>query len=551
MEADHPITALYMRIASLEAEVHHLKGQLVNAAAGGNYLINLIGAQRVANHHTPQQATIKASQQQLEQQVKVTQLLKENDALKAQVEANLTQKNASIQAQLDAALKTNISLERQLEPFENAARIGRQQEQREHADDAGELGSWARGDAFASNDRRDEASHVVSEHLERWVRSNQWPSDVEDCKRAPTQLVDLLTPVSEHTLGPHDSASAAAEMESRLSMEAGCSASSAAGIKKSEKSVEKLVDVKSESPNTPQRIVDEAIIRIDTHCGKTFLVHTPPSLTPTEVANGHKLRHETRSLQQPREISDGEHRSLAGNAVWIEDRDEEGYSKYWVTYARKHPDHSARQWREYYEAEIRPGYLAKMAAESKQPAVEEASVSGDEDKKSVVPGVQKQPSGSDLRKDSLFAQTTPSSAAVPTSSIIDFATPTVPFPLIAFESIEEEQAEVSACAATTTTTLSEQPKPVAEKPAAEIKKPFIHYTISQLKLIRDDESIAPIEPEFSTAIILASENLREMSIRAVAKGEVKEVQIKASSSSSPATSASSPKGKCLFTSCFR
>jgi hypothetical protein len=538
MEADHPITALYMRIASLEAEVHHLEGQLVNAAAGGNYLINLIGAQRVANHHTPQQAAIKASKQQLEQQV--TQLLKENKVLKAQLEPDLTQKNASIQAQLDAAIKTNVALERQLEPFQNAARIGRQQERREHADDAGELGSWARGDAFASNDRRDEASHVVSEHLERWVRSNQWPSDVEDCKRAPTQLVDLLTPVSEHTLGPHDSASAAAEMESRLSMEAGCSAS-AGGVNKSEKSVEKLVDVKSESPNTPQRIIDEAIIRIDTHCGKTFLVHTPPSLTPTEIANGHKLRRETRSLQQPREISDGEHRSLAGNAVWIEDRDEEGYSKYWITYARKHPDHSARQWREYYEAEIRPGYLAKMAAENKQPAVEEASVSGDEDTESVVAGVQRQSSGSDLRKDSLFAQTTPSAAA-PTSSIIDFATSAVPFPLIAFESIEEEEAEVSTYAATTTTTPSEQPKP-----AAEIQKPFIHYSISQLKLIRDDESIAPIEPEFSPAGIL---EMTHRSIRAVAKGEVKEVQIKAYSFAASAASASSPKGKCLFTSCF-
>jgi hypothetical protein len=547
MEND-PITALYIRNASLEAEVHHLKTQLVNAAAGGNYLINLIGAQRVANHHTPQQAAIEASQQQLEQQV--TQLQEENKHLRAQVTANLKKKNSSLQAQLDTALKRFAALERQLEPFQNAARIGRQQEQREHADNSAEFGSWARGDAFAGNDRRDEASRVASEHVDRWVRSNKWPSDVEDCKRGPTQLFDLLTPVSELALGPKDS----------VSMDAGRSSSSVA-VKKSEKSVEKLVDVKSESPKTPQRILDEDVIRIDAHCGDTFYVHSPPSLTPTEVANGHKLRHETRSLQQPREISAGEHRSLAGNIVWIEDcADDDEYKKYWITYAREHSDFTARQWREYYEAEIRPAYLKnrKLAVEGKQPAVEEASISGGEDKESVVSVAQKASPKSSVRKDSLFAQTTPSTAA-PTSSIRDFAVPTVPFPLSAFASIEEEAAEVSAYAATTTTipteqpklaaataTPSEQPKPATEKPAAELKKPFIHYNISQLKLIGNDKSIAPIEPEFSAAVIL---EMKHLSFHPVSKGEVKEVEIKAPSSA--ASAASSPKGKCFFTSCFR
>jgi hypothetical protein len=547
MEND-PTTALYMRIASLEVEVRHLNGQLVNAAAGGNYLINLIGAQQVQNTRIPQQAAIEASQQQLEQQV--TQLLEENKRLEDQVIANLKQKNKALKVKVDAALKTKVALERQLEPFQNAARIGRQQEQREHADNPAEFGSWARGDAFAGNDRRDEASRVASEHVDRWVRSNKWPSDVEDCKRGPTQLVDLLTPVSELALGPKDSAS----------MDAGRSSSSAA-VKKSEKSVEKLVDVKSESPKTPQRISDEDVIRIDDHCGKTFYVHSPPSLTPTEVANGHKLRHETRSLQQPREISAGEHRSLAGNIVWIEDcADDDEYKKYWITYARHHPDFTARQWREYYEAEIRPAYLKnrKLAVEGKQPAEKKASSSTSEDKNSVVSDVQRQSSRSDLRKDSLFAQTTPSTAA-PTSSIRDFAAPTVPFPSVTFGTIEEEEAEVSAYAATTTATPSEQPKPAAatttpyeqpksaaEKPTAELKKPFIHYNISQLKLIGNDKSIAPIEPEFSAAVIL---EMKHLSFHPVSKGEVKEVEIKAPSSA--ASAASSPKGKCFFTSCFR
>jgi uncharacterized small protein (DUF1192 family) len=130
---NHPITALYMRIASLEAEVHHLKGQLVNAAAGGNYLIELVGAHRIQNARNPQQGAIEASQKQLEQQI--TQLLEENKRLKAHVIADLEEKNASLQTKVDAVIKTNIALERQLEPFRNAARIGRQQKQ---------LGSWRR-----------------------------------------------------------------------------------------------------------------------------------------------------------------------------------------------------------------------------------------------------------------------------------------------------------------------------------------------------------------------------------------------------------------------
>ena len=127
------------------------------------------------------------------------------------------------------------------------------------------------------------------------------------------------------------------------------------------------------------------------------------------------------------------------------------------------------------------------------------------------------------------------------------------------EAVEEEAAEVSAYAATTTTipteqpklaaataTPSEQPKPATEKPAAELKKPFIHYNISQLKLIGNDKSIAPIEPEFSAAVIL---EMKHLSFHPVSKGEVKEVEIKAPSSA--ASAASSPKGKCFFTSCFR
>lgn len=546
---NHPITALYMRIASLEAEVHHLKGQLVNAAAGGNYLIELVGAHRVQNARVPKQGAIEASQQRLEQQV--TQLLEENKRLKAQVIVDLEQKNASLQAQVATVLKTNIALERQLEPFQNAARIGRRQEQREHADSSGELGSWARGDAFTSNDHRNETSHVVSEHVDRWVRSSNWPSDAGDCKRGPNQLVDLLTSVSEQGLGPRDSASATAEVESRLSMDAGYSTSSAA-VKKSEKSTEKLVDVKNESPSTSQHLIYDAAIHIETQCGQIFVVHAPPSLTSSEEAAKRTLRHETRSLQQPREISAEQHNRLAGKATWIEGYDKQRYDTHWEEYARQHRDHSARQWRQYYEAEIRPAYLKKMAAESNQPAGEEASVSSGEDKKSVVSRASPK---SSVRKDSMFAQA--NGAAKAKTSVVDFAVSTEPFPLADMGTIEEEAAEVSAYVAATeaTTTIPKQPKPAASQPQTQPtaeKKPFIHYHISEMKqcrpfarsVVRNNHRIAPTEPDFST--VLEMRNLREMPMRAVANGEVKEISIKAPSSAA----SSSPKGKRLNIPCF-
>lgn len=50
-----------------------------------------------------------------------------------------------------------------------------------------------------------------------------------------------------------------------------------------------------------------------------------------------------------------EHNRLAGAACFIEElKDPDSYAEYWVEYACQHRDHTAEEWRAYYEARIRP-----------------------------------------------------------------------------------------------------------------------------------------------------------------------------------------------------
>jgi hypothetical protein len=52
---------------------------------------------------------------------------------------------------------------------------------------------------------------------------------------------------------------------------------------------------------------------------------------------------------------DHEHNRLAGVACFIQDlKDPEEYDEYWIDYANKHQDHTAEEWKEYYESQIRP-----------------------------------------------------------------------------------------------------------------------------------------------------------------------------------------------------
>jgi hypothetical protein len=52
---------------------------------------------------------------------------------------------------------------------------------------------------------------------------------------------------------------------------------------------------------------------------------------------------------------DHEHNRLAGVACFIQDlNDPIEYDEYWLDYANNHPDHTAEEWRQYYESQIRP-----------------------------------------------------------------------------------------------------------------------------------------------------------------------------------------------------
>lgn len=59
-------------------------------------------------------------------------------------------------------------------------------------------------------------------------------------------------------------------------------------------------------------------------------------------------------------FNDDEHNRLAGNAVFIEAMEGNDLLVYWQKRAGNGSRHTARQWRDYYEANIRPAYLEKQ-----------------------------------------------------------------------------------------------------------------------------------------------------------------------------------------------
>ena len=477
----HPMTKLYMRIASLETEVSMLKEELANSASGGTYLINLIASQRIQNSHSPQQAAIEASEQQL--QTCLNELLEENRLLRAQQQINMDQENKELQAKLDTALKGNDALKRELQPFKDAVNFGREQEKRDQIQQPNEFGSWARGDAFSENGSGNGAVYVVPESVRRWVATSEWPSSVEDCKRG----VELAPKKpAEQTSGSNDAAASASdEAESCVSMEAGCSAFSAREDN-SEKAAEKSVVENSEiAVNAVINSIDH-IVTIEANTGETFFAFPAPSLTSSEEAAKHSLRRERRSIKTT--IEAYEHNRLAGFATFIEDLDEEAYDKHWKTYEREHRDHSARQWREHYETEVRPAYLEKLARK-KQAAEKECE-----------------------RHDSVLE-------------------PAVePFPLIDMATIEEESALIEEEAVVET--AEKQPEPAAAAPS------FLRYNIQQLRdcrpfarsVVKESQRIAPDDPDFTT--LLDMRNVRETPMVAYSGKDIKEIEIKSSSSSS-------------------
>jgi len=77
-----------------------------------------------------------------------------------------------------------------------------------------------------------------------------------------------------------------------------------------------------------------------------------------------------------------EHNRLAGAACFIKDlEDPDQYAKYWVNYACQHQEHTAEEWRSYYEAHIRPNRCETGTAQS----VQMRSYSMDEVKQCDIP----------------------------------------------------------------------------------------------------------------------------------------------------------------------
>lgn len=61
---------------------------------------------------------------------------------------------------------------------------------------------------------------------------------------------------------------------------------------------------------------------------------------------------------------DHEHRSLSGIAWLVEQLQADEGPGYWQDYADKHRTHTAEEWRNYYETNIRPGYLSKQSPQT-------------------------------------------------------------------------------------------------------------------------------------------------------------------------------------------
>lgn len=79
---------------------------------------------------------------------------------------------------------------------------------------------------------------------------------------------------------------------------------------------------------------------------------------------------------------DHEHTRLAGFACYIEEiKDPHEYAEHWIDYANKHQDHTAEEWRSYYESQIRP---ARFETGTAQP-VHMHSYSMDEVKQYDIP----------------------------------------------------------------------------------------------------------------------------------------------------------------------
>ena len=511
--ADHNnlITRLQMRNATLEAENRLIKAQLTQSQVGAAYMIDLAGAQ----HHMQRQEKL------LQQEVR---------RLRNQIDSGQREVNQLLSAKLDSALEDNERLTDQLEASRRASEIAREQKERGRVESPVWFGSWVGSEHQGQgNDGVNDAAAMNS--VAAWIETSHLPASTEECKRG--QAIDPLA--KSECFGSNDA----------QSMEAFCSTPS---IKLA---AEKASARNEQDKKAAFRPVSEGL-RMEASNGETFYVHSPSSssmqaLTSTDEVNKHQLKRELRRIGRSvqRRFQDHEHNRLAGAAGWIEDYSEEEYEQYWVEYASEHSDHSAREWREYYENNVRPGYLAKMAARDKQ---EKTSSSGGE--KTSVPGGK--------RKDSAFPVLNEGEARKiglgiegvhGESGATDTMTSVVQPPLIDFMVVEEEKT-LSARptemprAATAEQSSDHHTDNNSNKLVASTKQPepattqrVTRYSTHHLRecrafarsVVKNNKRSAPDEIDWTT--VLAGNEPHEMPIRSFNRSDVKGVDVRASNSS--------------------
>lgn len=513
---------LQLRVATLEAENHLIKAQLAQSLTGSAYIMELAAAEHQMQDERHQ---LEHENKRLRNNINAG-LKEETRILRAKLESamkcnerlidrlsSFNEENNILNAKLDSAMQCNDRLTNRLDASRHAAEVAQAQQERGRNESPVWFGSWAGSENHvAENEVGNDAA--TRKTVGAWITDYYWPSSTEDCKR--DQTVDYLAK-SEHSIGSND-----AEAQSQPSMEGADSTpdgeqqseklaseksitpwksiESMNTVKKTAAAVQKLANSdeqdKKNQPSTP--VAD--VIRIEATNGETFYIHSASSspmdpLTSTEEASKHQLRREARSVQ--RSFRDHEHNRLAGAAAWIEDYSEEEYADYWVEYAAEHRDHSAGEWRQYYESKVRPAYVKKMAARSGSKAVEKESISGDGEKDSRLIG---------QRKDSAFAG--PNEGEVKSSV----------GPLIDLTAVQEEEETRSAHS--------------AEMPAVAVAR----YHTFQLRECRafaksiqkNNKRLAPEEVNF-TSLSAASEAASEVSIRSFKASDVKEIDVPARS----------------------
>jgi len=505
-----PMVALQIRLATVEAENHLIKSQLAQALTGSAYMLDLMGSQQhlqnIKNETQDQSAQLEHENKRLRNNLNAG-LKEEARILRAKLDSavqcneRLTDRIAAfkedsqiLRAKLDSALQCNERLTDRLDAARRAAEVAQAQKERVRPESPVWFGSWAGSEKLVDESQVGNDA-ATRKSVGAWIANSHWPSAAEDCKR--DQPVDWLAR-SERSIGSND---AEVQSQSHLSKESvkapseksirpWKSVESMHAAKQAAAAIAKL-PINDEQETKASKPVADGVLRIEASNGETFYIHTPSSspmqaLTSTEEANKHPLGREARSLQST--FKDNEHNRLAGAAVWIEDYSEHEYASYWVEYAARHHDHSAGEWRQYYESKIRPTYIEKMAARNNNGS------SNDQKVFRVV----------DQRKDSAFAGV-PENEAKP---LIDLM-------------MEIEDEEVRSAAEQKTTT----------------KDPMVRYNTSQLRECRAfARSIkkggkrfapAPERVDFTELFGVSDDEdeAREVSIRSFTASDVREIDL--------------------------